>query len=108
MREPEYQQSNKEGGLEFGGPDLFEEPTTAEPELFGGAAESQSQDSEDSRKPSSESETAQAGGPTPSPFGVNLFGDPLDPGRSKGKLGDLFLLPPFTVLDTRQGYWQDR
>ena len=26
----------------------------------------------------------------------------------KGKLEEKFLLPPFSVLDTRQGYWQER
>lgn len=30
-----------------------------------------------------------------------------DTGR-KGSLSDRFIAPPFSVLDTRQGYWQDR
>jgi len=26
----------------------------------------------------------------------------------KGKLVDQYIVPPFSILDTRQGYWQDR
>lgn len=40
-------------------------------------------------------------------FGTNLFGDAIEP-PSRGKLSDRFVVPPFTVLDARQGYWQDR
>lgn len=36
-----------------------------------------------------------------------LLNPPLPPGP-KGKLTDRFLAPPFTVLDARQGWWQDR
>lgn len=40
-------------------------------------------------------------------FGRNLFGDEvLAP--SSGPLSERFTLPPFTVLDARQGVWQDR
>jgi 16S rRNA G966 N2-methylase RsmD len=28
--------------------------------------------------------------------------------EAKAKLTDTFVVPPFTILDTRQGYWQDR
>jgi len=44
-------------------------------------------------------------------------GDPLDPAapildpgpqRGKGSLSERFGVPPFSVLDARQGYWQDR
>jgi len=28
--------------------------------------------------------------------------------ETRRKLADMFIVPPFTVLDTRQGYWQDR
>jgi hypothetical protein len=40
-------------------------------------------------------------------FGHNLFGDEIQqvPG---GRLAERFTLPPFTVLDARQGAWQDR
>lgn len=31
-----------------------------------------------------------------------------DRAPATGKLNDRFVVPPFTVLDTRQGYWQDR
>lgn len=31
-----------------------------------------------------------------------------DDGGQPGSLSDQFLMPPFSVLDTRQGYWQDR
>jgi hypothetical protein len=36
--------------------------------------------------------------------------DDLSPGEGdeKGSLCEQFLVPPFTVLDARQGYWQDR
>lgn len=31
-----------------------------------------------------------------------------DKKEAHGKLNDAFLVPPFSVLDTRQGYWQER
>lgn len=31
-----------------------------------------------------------------------------EPGEQKGNLADRFLLPPFTVLNAREGWWQDR
>jgi len=34
--------------------------------------------------------------------------DLSDKGGEAGKLEQDFLIPPFTVFDTRQGYWQDR
>lgn len=40
-------------------------------------------------------------------YGQNLFGDDILP-PSLGPLGQRFLLPPFSVLDARQGYWQER
>ena len=40
-------------------------------------------------------------------FGRNLFGDAIEP-PSRGKLSDQFVVPPFSVLDARSGYWQDR
>lgn len=43
-------------------------------------------------------------------FGFELFEDETkekDEGK-KGSLQDDFIAPPFSVLDTRQGYWQDR
>lgn len=40
-------------------------------------------------------------------FGHNLFGDAVVP-PSRGKLSDKFIVPPFSVLDARAGYWQDR
>lgn len=30
------------------------------------------------------------------------------PNSEKGSLNDKFIVPPFSVLDTRQGYWQER
>lgn len=33
---------------------------------------------------------------------------PSDDGPARPSLSDLFGVPPFSVLDTRQGYWQDR
>ena len=104
-----------EGGFSFGGseqcgsePDLFTPPDPTAPELFERPLDSTAPVPEALRTPDAEEGAAQVNGPGPSHFGVNLFGEALDPGRSKGKLGDFFLLPPFTVLDTRQGYWQDR
>lgn len=32
----------------------------------------------------------------------------LDPGAARLKLAERFIVPPFSVLDARQGYWQDR
>ena len=43
----------------------------------------------------------------PAIFGLNLFGDPVRP-SSRGPVADAFVEPPFTVLDTRSGDWQDR
>ena len=40
-------------------------------------------------------------------FGNDLFGDPVKP-SSSGAIAARFTLPPFSVLDTRQGAWQDR
>jgi len=35
--------------------------------------------------------------------------DPYDPDPSKaGNLQERFIVPPFSILDTRQGYWQER
>jgi hypothetical protein len=38
---------------------------------------------------------------------VGLF-DELSEGKRSGALGEKFLLPPFTVLNAREGWWQDR
>ena len=43
----------------------------------------------------------------PAIFGLNLFGDPVQP-PSRGPVADAFVEPPFTVLDARSGGWQDR
>lgn len=32
----------------------------------------------------------------------------LMPADTRGKLQEKFLVPPFSILDTKQGYWQDR
>ena len=40
-------------------------------------------------------------------YGKGLFGDSLEPPRSS-VLGKSFLLPPFSVLNTREGWWQER
>lgn len=37
----------------------------------------------------------------------DLFGDPIIPPKT-GPLAERFLIPPFSVFDTRAGYWQDR
>ena len=38
---------------------------------------------------------------------LNLFGDTIEEAKDKTLL-DKFLMPPFSVFDTKQGYWQDR
>jgi hypothetical protein len=40
-------------------------------------------------------------------FGFDLFGDPVKQ-AGIGALAARFLVPPFSVLDARQGYWQER
>lgn len=37
-----------------------------------------------------------------------LFGEESDPGEGRGRLARDFLLPPFTVLNAREGWWQER
>jgi hypothetical protein len=32
----------------------------------------------------------------------------MDTGAARATLGEKFLVPPFSILDSRQGYWQDR
>lgn len=36
------------------------------------------------------------------------LGEDNDDGIDHGSLADKFIVPPFSVLDTKQGYWQDR
>jgi len=43
----------------------------------------------------------------PALYGYDLFGEPITP-PSRGVVSDRFLFPPFSVLDARQGEWQDR
>lgn len=38
---------------------------------------------------------------------VNLFGDPIEK-EQRGSLAERFGVPPFSVLDARQGYWKTR
>lgn len=38
---------------------------------------------------------------------VGLF-EELSAGNKSGALGEKFLLPPFTVLNAREGWWQER
>ena len=40
-------------------------------------------------------------------YGHDLFGNPIEP-PSRGKIADEFLVPPFSVLNARDGWWQDR
>jgi DNA modification methylase len=39
--------------------------------------------------------------------GIDLFGEPINQ-PSRGPIADKFGFPPFSVLDARQGSWQDR
>lgn len=43
----------------------------------------------------------------PNLYGNDLFGDAIQP-EARGKLADTFLIPPFSVLNAREGFWQDR
>lgn len=40
-------------------------------------------------------------------FGRDLFGHPVSP-MEAGPLAREFILPPFSVLDTKSGAWQER
>ena len=40
-------------------------------------------------------------------LGHDLFGDPVKP-KGRGPVADRFTFPPFTVLDAKQGDWQER
>jgi len=40
-------------------------------------------------------------------LGTDLFGDPIKP-RNQGPVADRFIIPPFTILDAKQGDWQER
>jgi hypothetical protein len=44
---------------------------------------------------------------TPNIHGTDLFGDAVEK-KHTSKLGDEFLIPPFTVLSAREGWWQER
>ncbi len=39
---------------------------------------------------------------------ADLFAEPAEPEPPKASLADRFGLPPFTVLNAREGWWQDR
>jgi hypothetical protein len=40
-------------------------------------------------------------------YGVDLFGEIIKP-QASGVVAQRFTLPPFTILDARQGEWQER
>ena len=40
-------------------------------------------------------------------YGRDLFGDIVKP-KATGPITEQFIVPPFSVLDTRQGYWKER
>jgi DNA modification methylase len=40
-------------------------------------------------------------------YGLDLFGEPVRQ-PSRGKISDKFLVPPFSILSARDGFWQDR
>jgi hypothetical protein len=44
---------------------------------------------------------------SPSLFGEDLLGDPIEQ-PSRGKLADDFFIPPFSVLNAREGWWRER
>lgn len=39
--------------------------------------------------------------------GTDLFGDAIEK-KHTSKLGDEFMIPPFSVLSAREGWWQER
>lgn len=41
------------------------------------------------------------------PHGADLFGEAVQK-KHTSKLGDEFLIPPFSVLSAREGWWQER
>lgn len=43
----------------------------------------------------------------PNLYGNNLFGEPIRP-DTRGIIADKFLVPPFSVFNGREGFWQDR
>lgn len=43
----------------------------------------------------------------PDLYGVDLFGDAMKP-KSSGPIAERFVIPPFTILDAKQGDWQER
>jgi len=40
-------------------------------------------------------------------YGTDLFGDAIQPPR-RGPIAENFLVPPFTILNAREGFWQER
>ena len=40
-------------------------------------------------------------------YGTDLFGEAVKP-PSRGKVSDDFIVAPFTVLNAREGFWQER
>lgn len=40
-------------------------------------------------------------------YGVDLFGDVMKP-KASGLVAERFVIPPFTILDAKQGDWQER
>lgn len=40
-------------------------------------------------------------------FGTDLFGETMEPAAA-GKLSERFLIPPFSILNAREGIWQNR
>lgn len=40
-------------------------------------------------------------------YGLDLFGNPIED-KKPGKISEAFLVPPFSVLSARDGWWQDR
>lgn len=41
-------------------------------------------------------------------FNQNLFGDDVAPENQGGKLSENWDYPPFSVLNAREGWWQER
>src|SRR5262245_25030675 len=39
---------------------------------------------------------------------VDAANNPMSPEQARQSLAERFIVPPFSVLDARQGHWQDR
>ena len=41
-------------------------------------------------------------------YGTDMLGDAIQPTDPRGAIADKFIVPPFSVLNAREGFWQER